>query len=110
METVTYELSYNEGFTGRITTADARVRAIPGGIVVLPPIVAVVLAIATRNVLVALFCGIWTAAFFIHSCATSCMLLAPPVLRGTHACVVEIACTEALHAFQACVAACRRLR
>ena len=71
MATVTVQLSYDRGFANDngITEGDARVRAIPGGITVLPPIVAVVLAIATRNVLVALFCGIWTAAFFIHACA-----------------------------------------
>lgn len=67
MATVNFELAYDAAFT-EPGTGDVRLRAIPGGVTVLPPLVAVVLAIATRNVLVALFAGVWTAAFFIHSC------------------------------------------
>jgi hypothetical protein len=73
MATVTVQLSYDKSFPANARSeSTARVRAIPGGLTVLPPIVAVVLAIATRNVLVALFCGIWVAAFFIHACAPAC--------------------------------------
>ena len=69
MATVTVQLSYDKSFPAKARSeSSVRVRSIPGGLTVLPPIVAVVLAVATRNVLVALFCGIWVAAFFIHAC------------------------------------------
>ena len=68
MATVTYLLSYDQQFANP-TMGEARVRSIPGGVTVLPPIITVFLAIVTRNVLVSLFCGVWVAAFFIHACA-----------------------------------------
>ena len=72
MASVTYLISYDQQFTNP-TMGDARVRAIPGVVTILPPIVTVFLAIVTRNVLVSLFCGVWMAAFFIHSCALASM-------------------------------------
>jgi hypothetical protein len=87
METVTIELSFDKDFA-ETTTGDLRVRVIPGGITVLPPIITVFLAITTQDVLVSLFCGVWSAAFFIHSCAAfredaACCLVA------LHACVAQ---------------------
>eukprot|EP00892_Ulva_mutabilis_P010777 jgi/Ulvmu1/8071/UM004_0308.1 len=46
---------------------DFSVRVIPGAVTILPPLVAVGMAIATRDVLPSLFCGIWIAAFLVHS-------------------------------------------
>ena len=66
MSTVTIEVAFNEQFTGA-TKGDARVRAIPGWVTVLPPVITVILAILTQNVLVSLFCGVWSAAFFIRA-------------------------------------------
>ena len=75
MATVVVEVAYTKQFTN-VETSDVRVRAIPGAVTVLPPIITVVLAIATRNVLVSLFSGVWVAAFFIHSCAPPLLLAA----------------------------------
>lgn len=78
MKTVTVELAYNENFNNNVASKDVRVRAIPAGLTVLPPIVTVLLAITTQNVLVSLFSGVWIAAFFIHACAPLLWLAALP--------------------------------
>ena len=40
---------------------------LPGWVTLLPPLVAIVLAFLTRQVLVALFCGVWVGATFAYS-------------------------------------------
>ena len=47
------------------TVADVRV--LPGWVSILPPLAAILLALITRQVLAALFAGIWLGAFFIFS-------------------------------------------
>lgn len=69
MATVNIELAYNDNFNS-VSRGNLRTRVIPAGLTVLPPIVTIVLAIATQNVLVSLFAGVWVAAFFIHACAS----------------------------------------
>jgi Na+/H+ antiporter NhaC len=46
--------------------ANFNVRAIPGWFSLLPPLVAILLALIVRQVLVALFVGIWMGAFLIY--------------------------------------------
>ncbi len=48
---------------GEIT---AKIRVIPGWLSLLPPLAAIILALITRQVLVALFAGIWLGATFIY--------------------------------------------
>jgi len=43
-----------------------RVRVIPGVLSLLPPILAIVLALTLREVLLALFSGVWLGAIFLH--------------------------------------------
>lgn len=62
---LTVELSDTPDFAAT-TSEVANGRVIPGGITVLPPIVTIILAVTTRNVILSLFSGVWTAAFFIH--------------------------------------------
>ncbi|RMH40649.1 MAG: Na+/H+ antiporter NhaC family protein [Deltaproteobacteria bacterium] len=50
-----------DGATGR-----AAVRRVPGFLSLLPPLVAIALAIWLRQALVALFAGIWLGALFVH--------------------------------------------
>lgn len=53
----------------QVSTPDGKeigeLRVIPGWVSVLPPLVAIFLALISRQVLVALFAGIWMGAFFI---------------------------------------------
>jgi Na+/H+ antiporter NhaC len=44
----------------------ARLRTIPGILTILPPLIAIILAIVTRQVIVSLFIGIWLGATFIY--------------------------------------------
>jgi len=48
------------------TLARTRVRAIPGWMSVLPPLIAILVALLTRNVVPALFVGIWFGAFALN--------------------------------------------
>ncbi|MBN2009357.1 Na+/H+ antiporter NhaC family protein [candidate division KSB1 bacterium] len=50
----------------RTTTFTRTVRVIPGYFSLLPPIIAIILALLLRQVLIALFSGIWLGAIFIH--------------------------------------------
>ncbi|MFQ5823094.1 MAG: Na+/H+ antiporter NhaC family protein [bacterium] len=45
--------------------SQAQIRVIPGILSLLPPLFAIALAFAARQVLLSLFCGIWLGAFFI---------------------------------------------
>lgn len=45
----------------------AEIRVLPGWVSILPPLAAILLALITRQVLAALFAGIWLGAFFIFS-------------------------------------------
>jgi Na+/H+ antiporter NhaC len=47
------------------TTHVIRIRVIPGWLSILPPLIAILLALITRQVLIALFAGIWLGATFI---------------------------------------------
>lgn len=42
------------------------IRIIPGFLSLLPPILAIVLALLLKQVLIALFCGVWLGAIFVH--------------------------------------------
>ena len=44
-----------------------RVRVIPGILSLLPPILAIILALTLREVLLALFSGVWLGAIFLHN-------------------------------------------
>ncbi|HEY5616094.1 MAG TPA: Na+/H+ antiporter NhaC family protein [Bacteroidota bacterium] len=46
-------------------TSTARVRVIPGILSILPPLLAIVLSLALRQVVISLFAGIWLGAVFI---------------------------------------------
>ena len=50
----------------RALSAEAEVRAIPGILSILPPILAITFALMFRQVVLSLFSGIWLAATFIH--------------------------------------------
>ncbi len=50
----------SEGFK-----TEVRLRVLPGILSLLPPLFAIALAFAARQVLISLFCGIWLGAFFI---------------------------------------------
>lgn len=58
---------------GAVTLTDAahsfetKLRVIPGWLSILPPLVAIALALITRQVLLALFAGVWIGATFIFS-------------------------------------------
>lgn len=41
-------------------------RVVPGFLSLLPPVIAIVLALVARQVLIALFCGIWIGAVFVY--------------------------------------------
>lgn len=46
--------------------SQTRVRVIPGILSLLPPILAIILALTLREVLLALFSGVWLGAIFLH--------------------------------------------
>ncbi len=48
------------------TTADARLRSVPGWLSILPPLVAIAMALALRNVIPALLVGVWLGAATLH--------------------------------------------
>lgn len=48
-------------------TLSQKIRAIPGWLSILPPIVAIFLALLTRQMIVSLFTGIWAGVAFIHN-------------------------------------------
>ncbi len=52
-------------FGGREQTIT--LRAIPGFLSILPPLVAIIMALVTRQVIVALFFGVWMGASFVYS-------------------------------------------
>lgn len=47
-------------------SSDTRVRAIPGVLSIMPPLIAIGLALVFRQVVISLFAGIWLAATFIY--------------------------------------------
>jgi Na+/H+ antiporter NhaC len=71
-ETTLEGVVLSEGETGGLVlrvaglTRSARLRTIPGLLTILPPILAILLAIVTRQVIVSLFLGIWLGATFIY--------------------------------------------
>mmetsp|Transcript_2706 Transcript_2706/g.8213 ORF Transcript_2706/g.8213 Transcript_2706/m.8213 type:complete len:780 (-) Transcript_2706:130-2469(-) len=62
---VTVEVSFNEDFT-EATTETHSVWLVPGGVTLLSPLIVIVVAIWTREVLFALFIGIFFAAFVVY--------------------------------------------
>jgi Na+/H+ antiporter NhaC len=48
------------------TTVERTVRSLPGIFTILPPLVAILVALIFRQVIIALFMGIWLGAFFIN--------------------------------------------
>ncbi|HMA62301.1 MAG TPA: hypothetical protein VKP78_06575, partial [bacterium] len=48
-------------------TLSQNIRAIPGWLSILPPIIAIFLALLTRQMIVSLFTGIWAGVAFIHN-------------------------------------------
>jgi hypothetical protein len=48
------------------TTQSTQLRVIPGGVSVLPPVITLVLALTTREVLLSLMCGVWGCTFLLH--------------------------------------------
>jgi Na+/H+ antiporter NhaC len=58
------EVRYGTGPEARVVGADLRV--LPGVLSILPPILAIALALIFRQVVIALFCGIWLGASFLH--------------------------------------------
>jgi len=52
-------------FTDGALLARTAVRVMPGVVSLLPPVLAIVLAVAARQVLIALFCGIWLGSTFV---------------------------------------------
>jgi len=57
-------LSHGPGWEKR--TEEVEVRVLPGVITLLPPLLAIALALIFRQVVIALFCGIWLGASFLH--------------------------------------------
>ena len=55
-----------ELLVGGTVAASAEVRVIPGWISILPPLIAIAVALITKNVIPALFLGIWFGAFSIN--------------------------------------------
>lgn len=53
-------------FTFKNTVKEAEIRIIPGFFSLLPPIIAIVLALLFKQVLIALFSGIWLGAIFLN--------------------------------------------
>ncbi len=47
-------------------TAEAKLRAIPGILSLLPPVIAIALALLARQVLISLFAGVWLGAIFVY--------------------------------------------
>ncbi|MCD6451785.1 MAG: Na+/H+ antiporter NhaC family protein [Acidobacteria bacterium] len=45
---------------------EGKTRAIPGVLSILPPLLAIILALTLREVIIALFAGVWLGAFFIY--------------------------------------------
>ncbi len=60
-ESGVYSIQTEEGKTA------VEIRVLPGWVSILPPLAAILLALITRQVLAALFAGIWLGAFFIFS-------------------------------------------
>lgn len=60
---VTIAIGADSTLTG---TWDADVRGVPGWFSILPPLLAILLAIAIREALIALFAGVWLGALFVH--------------------------------------------
>ena len=50
---------------GRQLTANGQTRSIPGFLSILPPLLAIVLALLLRQVIVSLFAGVWLGAVFV---------------------------------------------
>ena len=48
-----------------VPTAEHRIRSIPGVLSILPPLLAIVLALLLRQVIVSLFAGVWLGAVFV---------------------------------------------
>ncbi|KAA8500069.1 Uncharacterized protein FVE85_7654 [Porphyridium purpureum] len=59
------ELSYDEQFSAS-TRSDYAQWVVTGGLTVIPPLVTVLVAVITREVLWALWIGVWTAAMIIY--------------------------------------------
>ena len=57
--------TYNVTVTHAGGTSTASVRAIPGFVTVLPPILAIIMALVFRQVVIALFAGVWLGAFVV---------------------------------------------
>lgn len=53
--------AYTRSFSGTLN-----VRTIPGFLSILPPLLAIILALTMRQVIISLFCGIWLGAVFIY--------------------------------------------
>jgi len=51
---------------GKSATMTPDLRRLPGVLSILPPLLAIGVAIAFRQALIALFCGIWLGALFVH--------------------------------------------
>jgi len=68
-ETTSITLPKGGNYTITIVTADgataSTVRAVPGIITILPPVVAILMALVFRQVVIALFTGVWLGALFI---------------------------------------------
>ncbi len=66
---------------GTVTVSDGRVTAsltrqvLPGWLTLVPPLLAIALAMATRQVLLALFAGVWCGAFILEGFAPFAALL-----------------------------------
>lgn len=60
------QASLNENFPeGEIAQESVTVKLVPGAVTLIPPLVTVVIAVTTKNVLLSLFSGIYFAAFII---------------------------------------------
>lgn len=64
---VRFEKSGQYQFAIRSVVSDRDLRVIPGWLSILPPLAAIILALVTRQVLIALFAGIWLGAVFIYN-------------------------------------------
>ena len=66
IDSVTWAESFQIQSESRSWTIEAPDHRIPGFLSILPPLFAIILAIALRQALLALFAGIWLGALFIH--------------------------------------------
>ncbi|MFP6633251.1 MAG: Na+/H+ antiporter NhaC family protein [Planctomycetota bacterium] len=62
-----FEMAYHGLFFVENKKGSAYKPVLPGWLTLLPPLVAIILAFLTRQVLVALFCGVWVGACFSYS-------------------------------------------